>query len=396
MSLILDATNKSLELITSNAVSIDWTSSWVDVTTSSYTPSGSEGNISIATTSAIVPAPGANTQRGVKSISIYNKGSSAQTITLVKDVGGTEYTQFKTTLSPQENLQFSDNDGFVIFDSFGRIKTSSPIEVTPSGSRSIYYYKVGTAAEAAAYWYNFSKDAGFPGAWAVGTPGLNGRNTSGTAVADAGCLPLWTSTASFYLNNVTLTTQVLGSFMLADILWVNTGLVVTSTTAQTITMANPLPARDINLTTSGEGCVPALLFTAATTNGATISNSTISYTNSKGTPGRTATLIATAGDMIPATPVIGTLVFFSLAAGDTGVQSIQNIALGTSLATGSVSLAIVKPILIAPSPIVNTGISKDIPNPGIIIPADSCLHLFVKASGASAYTVNASFGLTER
>ena len=67
----------------------------------------------------------------------------------------------------------------------------------------------------------------------------------------------------------------------SDVLWVNSGLVVTTTTEQTFTTPT-LPARDINGTTNGEGCMIALLFTAASTLAAAGSNLTVRYTNSKG------------------------------------------------------------------------------------------------------------------
>ena len=38
-------------------------------------------------------------------------------------------------------------------------------------------YKSGTAPEAAGRFYLWAKDAGYPGAWAVGTPGLAGLFT---------------------------------------------------------------------------------------------------------------------------------------------------------------------------------------------------------------------------
>ena len=47
---------------------------------------------------------------------------------------------------------------------------------------------MGTPHEAAGQYYCFAKDAGAPGAWSPGTPGVNGRNTNGTLSADAGCI----------------------------------------------------------------------------------------------------------------------------------------------------------------------------------------------------------------
>ena len=85
-----------------------------------------------------------------------------------------------------------------------------------------------------------------------------------------------------------------------------------------------------------------LLFTATATNAAVNNTATISYTNSAGVAGRTARLAVLAGAQIPATAVIGTLVWFNLDAGDKGVRSIQSITLAVSLGAGSISLIIAR------------------------------------------------------
>lgn len=394
MAITLDATNKSLELATGSTGNIDWAVSWVDATTTSFTPGDSQGNVTGATTTTIVAAPGASTQRGIKSIQVYNNATTDQAVTIKKDVGGTEYKIFKATLTTGEALAWSDGADWMVYDNQGRVKTATT-EVEGTVTRPVNFYKSGTAADATSYWYSFWKDTGFPGAWSPGTPGVNGRNTSGTNVADAGCLPLWTPTGSLYITENSIGTTQLGSFLLADVLWVNTGLNVTTTTAQNITTPT-LPARDFQGTTSGIGCMIGIVTTTANTNVATISNSTISYTNSLGTAGRTATLIANAGDQFPATPVIGNAVWFQLATGDTGVKSIESVTLGTSLGGGAISVIIARPILWAGVPVVNTQLTNDYAHPGIQIYPDSCLQWFVRASGTAANTIMGNILVTER
>ena len=183
--------------------------------------------------------------------------------------------------------------------------------------------------------------------------------------------------------------------MLAGVLWVNTGLTVTTTTAQNITTPT-LPARDFQGTTSGIGCMIGIVTTTANTNAATISNSTISYTNSTGTAGRTATLLGNAGDQFPATPVIGTTVWFQLAAGDTGVKSIESVTLGTSLGGGAISVIIARPILWSGILTANMQLVNDFAHHGIQIYPDSCLHWFVKAAGTGAATIVGNILVTER
>jgi hypothetical protein len=180
-----------------------------------------------------------------------------------------------------------------------------------------------------------------------------------------------------------------------DVLWVNSGLGVTTTTEQAIAMA-ALPPRDINGTTNGEGCMIAMLFTAAATNAAANSGCTVSYTNSAGVAGRTATLAALAGSQIPATPVIGTLVWFNLAAGDKGVQSIQSVTLGTSLGAGSISMMITRDIATIGNPIPNVSASKNIQSPGIRLYNDSCILHCNLASNTTATLYSGELVIQEK
>ena len=210
-------------------------------------------------------------------------------------------------------------------------------------------FKVGTATEAAGQYYCFAKDNGAPGAWLPGTPGLNGRNTNGTLSADAGCISAGTpSSGANYIRDISISASVAGTFILADVLWVNSGLVVTTTTAQAITQPT-LPARDNLGTTNGYGIGAGLLVTTATTNAAVINNITLQYTNSDGVAGRTGRM------SYPATAVIGTFVPFQLAQGDIGIRSIQSITLGTTLTAGAISLIAFNFLATVPVTVANIG-----------------------------------------
>lgn len=395
MAITLDATNKTLELTTSQAINTDFSVSWVDMTSSTFTPGSSQGTISAAGTTVLVAAPSASTQRGVKTVSVFNRHASTTQVATVKVVaGGVEYTLFRASLAPNESLQFTDGGDWGVFDDSGRRKTSVPQDVGIRG-RIMPIFKSGTASDSTGYWYSYWKDTGFPGAWSPGTPGIDGRVTDGTTSADAGSLPIWTPTGNLFISKASLNSSVLHAFWIFDVMWVNTGLVVTTTTAQTISMPT-LPARDFTGTTNGEGCMVGLVFTAASTNAAAISNSTLSYTNSDGTSGRTATLVNLAGENIPATPVIGTTVWFSLQAGDNGVRSVQSITLGTSLVTGSVSLVVARPIVQISPALVNVATTSEFDAPGIRIYNGSTLLLFAKTSTTTATAVNGSLVITER
>lgn len=390
--IILDATTKSLEMSTSSTSSTDFYVSWADITTSAFTPGETDGNITTATTTTIVAAPASSTQRQIKYISVVNKGTATQNIIIKLDVSGTE-RQLTGTISllAGERLQYSGEAGFVKYNAAGSIVTDTDRTKGYDG-HSIQFYKVGTAAEAAGQYYSFHKDSGFPGAWAPGTPGLAGRTTDGTTTTDGGCLPFRNAASGAnYLTDYNVVASVAGHHSLIDVLWVNSGTVVTTTTAQTVNSV-AFPARDINGSTNGEGINVAILVTTATTNAGAITNMTMSYTNSDGTAGRTATVAS-----FPATAVIGTLVKFQLAAGDRGVRSIQSLTLGTSLAAGAVSLIAYRQIINRPVIVVNVGTAvSDLPlNPGIKLYSGSCLLPIMLAAATTATTIAGTVSIME-
>ena len=208
--------------------------------------------------------------------------------------------------------------------------------------------------------------------------------TDGTNSADFGCFPIANpSVGANYLTEVNMAAGVNHTHLLFDVLWVNSGLAITTTTAQSITPPT-LPARDINGTTNGEGCSIALLCTSAVGLAAVASNATVTYTNSDGIGGRTATLSAIVGSQAPATPVIGTLIWFNLQAGDKGVRSIQSITLNTSWVSGSISLMITRDIATIGTTIPNVNAQKIIGTPGIRLYNGTCLLHCNLASATTA------------
>lgn len=192
---------------------------------------------------------------------------------------------------------------------------------------------IGTL-EAAGTWHSTVYNTGVPGAMVAPTSGLNGAAISSPrdgliSFADV-------SPAETRLMRLSLRTPVLGTLMLCDRLYDNSSIASATTTLQSITSPT-FPARDRNASTNGAGVLIGLEWSTAGNNGSPIINSTITYTNSGGTTGRTATLatVNTAlPHVIPATPAQGTFVPFLLAAGDVGVRAIEGITLGTSLGTG--------------------------------------------------------------
>ena len=394
--LLLTSTSDSVRLTTSAATStIEVHASFVDMSGATITPGRANTRITTATTTTIVDSPAASTQRNVKAIYVTNNSTGTNCIVGVEHFDGTnsvELMQF--VLLPGENMGYREDGSWVHRDSQGA-------EYPPAGlgaytGDSFPFMKTGTAADVAGCWYCTAKDAGFPSAWSPGTPGINGRVTNGTTAADNGCIPIKNpSVGANYLTEIQMASSVNHAHLFFDCLWVNSGIVVTTTTAQAITTPL-LPARDINGTTNGEGCMIGLLVTTANTNAAAVANTTISYTNSDGVAGRTATLSAIAGSQIPATPVIGTIVWFNLTAGDKGVRSIQSITLGTSLAAGAVSLMIARNIARIGTTIPNVSAQKIIGAPGIRLYNGTCMLHCVMASATTATFFNGEVVVMEK
>jgi hypothetical protein len=188
--------------------------------------------------------------------------------------------------------------------------------------------------------------AGLPGAASAPSPGVNGATL--TSYAGQIPFPATSGSTTIYLAGMDATQAAnVGGVMLCDRLWHNSGLTVTTTTAQSITFSG-LPARDSNGTTNGVGVMLGIEVTTTTGNAGAITNMTASYTDSGGTAANTATVTS-----YPAGAVAGTFVPFNLAAGDVGVRSVESVTFGTSLVSGAVSMVCYRVIAVIPTTTAN-------------------------------------------
>ena len=194
--------------------------------------------------------------------------------------------------------------------------------------------------------YSYFYDAGCPGAAVAPTPGIGGA----ALTAYAGQIPFTNPGAgnSYQSRFVIAVASSLGagSFMLCDRLWHNSGMSSTSTSPQTINSVT-LPGRDMDGSTNGEGVYAAVEWSTA--GGAGTPNLTLSYTNQDGTTGRTTpNLVAVT------TPVLGTFEVFSLAAGDTGIRSIQTYTASATRTSGTFHLVMFRIIATTPGNVGST------------------------------------------
>jgi hypothetical protein len=193
------------------------------------------------------------------------------------------------------------------------------------------FLKVGTTMEAVGVQHSFFYTTGRPGAATAPSPGIAGA----ALTTYAGQIPFTNPVSgNTYIARLQASASVAGSLILYDRLWHNSGIAVTTTTSQTVNSAT-WPARDANAATNGAGILVGIEVSTATTNAGAVTNTTMSYTDQDGNSGATATISS-----FPATAVAGTFVPFQLAAGDTGVRSIQSITLGTSYGAGAISVRI--------------------------------------------------------
>jgi hypothetical protein len=385
----LTNTSHSLELQTSGSSTINWSCYYVDIGAASTTPGSAQGSVASATTTTIASAPGASTTRLIKNIMAVNTGTASQTLTVKKDVSGSETIILKATINKDESLLYSAERGWTRYDSAGNeIIDLAQRDIAVDFSSS--YRKTGTTPEAGATWYTHAKDTPV---WSPFTSSTAGRATDGRTSPDwAGCLRLYSPANTWYLNEVEFSTTFRGAYSFWDILWANGGIVVTTTTQQI--MNSPitvnLPPRDNNGTSNGEGCYAGLLILTATTNASAISNSTIRYTSAANSPNKVGTFSAITGDRIAPTFVAGSVVWFKLAAGDTGVRSIQALTLNTSLGGGRVALIIARPVTGTITYQYNPfNVSTGFDFPGIKVFAGSNMHMFSIYESAINSTVSA-------
>lgn len=404
--IILDNTTEILELTTTAAVSTDVYVSYADITSSAFTGGAQDTNISTATTTTILSAPAASTQRQVKYVAIRNRSTtSSQTVTVKHDTSGTErYLTADVVLSAGETLTYTQDLGWVVKNKNGIDKV---IDTTTVGFTGIPFeiYKIGTASEAIGNWYCYSKDSGFPGAYSLGAPGINGwwvdasattnaANPAGAAQVGVAQLPNPAS-GSYYMLPPIVTTSTGHLVEVIDVVWYNTGTVVTTTTNQAIAQPGASkPSRDNQGSTNGDGWNAAILVTTATTNAGAITNTTLTYTDSDGNVGNTATIAS-----FPATAVIGTFVPFQLQAGDRGIRSIEGITLGTSYVAGAISIVMYRKLFTLPNTIVNMGAigqAYTTDPTGIRIYNGTAPWFIYRSSATTATTMAGSYRIIER
>lgn len=251
-----------------------------------------------------------------------------------------------------------------------------------NGPAPNFIYKVVALTENAGVLHSTFYNSGIPGAAAAPSSGVNGA----ALTSYAGQVPFPAlSSQDCYVGVFATGATMVGRSFLADRLWHNSGLSVTTTTEQSITSPT-LPARDADGATAGNAVLVGVEVSTATTNVSAIANMTLNYTNSAGTSGRTGTISS-----FPATAAAGTFVAFQLQAGDVGVRSIQGVTLGTSLVTGAIHLVAYRVLCDGPVNVANGGSFRDFFRLGMPrCYANTVPFLLFQPSAATAANVHAT------
>ncbi len=124
--IILKATTETLQVTTGSAAAVDYSVSYVDITTTGVSPSTNEGSMTTATTTTILSAPAASTQRQIKLVTISNRDATLSSpIVIQKSISGATYTLAPSmTLLAGETVQYMDGEGWVYYATTGAVKGS--------------------------------------------------------------------------------------------------------------------------------------------------------------------------------------------------------------------------------------------------------------------------------
>lgn len=191
--------------------------------------------------------------------------------------------------------------------------------------------------------------AGNPGAGVAPSSGVNGAAVTGNAVA--GQIPRTNpGSGNAHLARLSINASTAGVMWLIDRLWENSGLSVTSTTAQAISPAT-LPARDADGTTNGAQVMAAIEWSAA--GGAGTPTVTLTYTDQDGNTGATGTFTGVAS------PPLGTMEIFTLASGDTGIRAPTSFIQSATRTSGTMHLVLFRVLAMMEVSSANIGNAVD-------------------------------------
>lgn len=249
------------------------------------------------------------------------------------------------------------------------ISTLDGVVAGLTAAQVVPFYKASASTEGAGYYHSLWRGAGQPAAANQPTSGAGDAPTNATL----GAMPLTNAGGSntLYLARASLSSGTIGHFLLYD------RLVQTSGLSGTVTSAQDINSTALTRYTTGEGCQLWIEWYTAT--GSSQVNITVSYTNQAGTAGQSTTVA------FYASPTAGQMYQIPLAAGDTGLRSVQSITLSATTGTaGNFGITIAKPLVDFPITAANAAIVQDAIAVGMpTIQDDAALALMVLCSAST-------------
>jgi hypothetical protein len=234
-----------------------------------------------------------------------------------------------------------------------------------------------TTTQVAGMWYDLACGAGNPGsdtAYGGGTnlafQALDDTSTTSPGIPHGGNV----STDTKHIINASAfsaaATTMPCVFMLVDRLGFYPITTTTLTTNQTLNNTVPFPAGRHSSGAGLRAYVVTSSGAATTAMGAGTPNISMTYTNQSGTSGKTTPTVLPAGltaNPKGAIPYSGTGAgkygpFMPLAAGDSGIQSVQNFQLSATYTSGVLNLVICRPLLTLPMTTIGVAAERDLLN----------------------------------
>jgi hypothetical protein len=141
--MVLDSTTDSLCISLSKNITtnqFNFYSSYNIVTSTSLTPSKSQGTTNNTTITALIPSPSAGQQHQLRHCSIQNTDTKPNSVLIKYSGATTTSTILNISLLPNESLQYTFNNGWQVYNDSGFLKVLGSYDV-PNALRNCMYIK---------------------------------------------------------------------------------------------------------------------------------------------------------------------------------------------------------------------------------------------------------------
>lgn len=134
LMIILSQTTDKIRVVLENSVATNQMqcyASFRDSNNATFSPSRNAVATNNVTAVDLVAAPDSGYYRGIDYLSVFNKDTAANTVTVTLSLNGTEYELVSVVLLPGEKLEYTDAAGFVARTVTGRTKVDTATSTNP-------------------------------------------------------------------------------------------------------------------------------------------------------------------------------------------------------------------------------------------------------------------------